>query len=164
MSVSEIISRVEHFVPELERTQVELTRVFDLKSVALRAADSASLKRLTQTEAALIDQLRRHLSTRQQILGAARQEGLPAESITQLIESTADSTHSKLKDRIRRAERNAERLRKECWIQWIVCNRAIGHCGEVLELISHKGRKAPTYSGGLMKDVATGGSLLDASI
>ena len=164
MSPIEIIRRVEEFVPELERTQAELTRIFSLKSETLRAADSLTLKRLTQSEAELTNQLRTHLLNRKQILESARQARLPSGSIAQLVEALAGSTSSTLRSRIRRAERSAERLRKECWIQWIVCNRAISHCGEVLELISHKGRKAPTYSGGATHEVTPGGSLLDASI
>lgn len=168
MSLANILNEVEQFVPELERTQVESARVYAAKLKALRTADTASLKKLTPIESAAAERLRAHLLRRQQILQSAKQAGLPSESIATLVAAVAKQSklprYVELLERIRRTEKNSDKLRQECWIQWIVCNRAISHTGEVLELITHAGQKAPTYGGGLMKEPTPGGTLLDASI
>lgn len=168
MSLANILNQIEQFVPELERTQVESARVYATKLKALRSADTTSLKKLTAVESAVCDRLRAHLLRRQQILQSAKQFGLPSNSIAALVTAVVKQSklprYAELLDRIRRNESNADKLRQECWIQWIVCNRAISHTGEVLELITHAGQKAPTYGGGLMKEPTPGGTLLDASI
>jgi hypothetical protein len=160
---AELCQRVKEFLQALEPTQDELIVFFGKKRTALRAAQQVELVRLVDSEAELAKQMQRHLGRRQQILQQARQSGLPSDSILTLVVAIGGDQREQLEQRIQRARTKSEKIRTESWIHWIVTQRALNHFSELLDLIAHCGRQAPTYSQGPSEET-TGGAILDASI
>lgn len=143
----------------LEATQAELLALFDRKRVALRKARANELLEIADAETALVGRLQAHVTERQRLLAEAG----GCETIGVLLTRLDEPEDSDLQNRLKTVRRNAENLRRESWVQWIVAQRAHRHYSDVLEIIAHRGGSSPTYS----KNRNTGnsaGALLDTSI
>jgi hypothetical protein len=66
-----------------------------------------------------------------------------------------------IKSRIMQSQSRTARLQHESWVHWIISHRCYNHFTQLLDLIAHGGRPAPTY--GDKVSAATGGALLDAA-
>ena len=158
------LDSVRQFVQALEAVQDDQAELFRRKRAALAQARSAELQALADPEAELIRRMQKLLSRRQEILHDAARDGSQASSITALVEALPgnDLETPDLRRRITRAKQRAEQFRRENLVHWIVAQRTHAHYTELIELIAHRGRRAPTYANGPARDPA-GGALLDAS-
>lgn len=160
---TEILDEVKRFLPALEETQRRLADHFEEKSAVLKTANPRDILRLADAEQILVARLQDRLAERAAILQRARERGLPAESLEQIVRSIAGDEFPPLNAQMNRARENAASLRQESWIHWIVAHRTCTHYGDLLEIISHNGKTAPTYEE--KPDVhSTGGAILDTSI
>jgi len=160
-----LLEEVRQFLPDLESTQREFSNLFLRKREALIAARSDELLRLADSETVLVKRLHSHLGRRQRILIEARSEGLPSDSIVNLVARIAGEEIKPLETRIERIRILSLRLRRESWIHWIISHRTYNHYSEILNLIAHCGEQAPTYSRDKNEEKkSTGGAILDTSI
>jgi len=160
---TQLLDEIQQFLQELEPTQDEFLTLFGQKRIAVTRADTDAMLRLADSEAKLTEQMRLHLDRRRRILQQANQKGLPSDSIQALVGELGDSSQEPLKQGIERSLAKSESIRRESWVHWIVAQRGLNHCTELLDLIAYCGAKAPTYSRGPDQQTS-GGAILDASI
>jgi hypothetical protein len=154
--------RVKKLLKTLEPLQEATLALFERKRAAVTLADPAEMLRLADVENDLSRKLQEALGARHEILQEARRSGLPSGSLLELVSSLEENDGPSVSTQIKTARRKAERIRRESWVQWVVSRRANTYYNELLELISHSGRKAPVY-GDRPGASAGGGTILDAS-
>lgn len=160
MSLSAELGR---FLTELEQAQGELRDLFAAKSLALQRIQGEELVRISEGELELGKRLQALLARRNRLLDAAGKQGIAATSLMTLTGAIGIEIREPLLQRIRLAEQRSAELRHESWIHWIISHRCYNHYTELLELIAHGGKKAPTYSQA-NQTTGAGGAVLDASI
>ncbi len=160
---SHLLQQIIQFLQELEPTQDDLLSLFGERRGAVTAARTADMLRLAQRESELTQQMQQHLDRRQQILTNAGQNGLPDDSLSDLVTVIGGNRQQFLNERIERSRGKSEAIRRESWIHWIITQRAFNHYTELLDLIAHRGKKSPTYS--RERDLeSNGGAIIDASV
>lgn len=163
-----LLPELARFVSTLENVQQELLALLAVKRKALDAFNSDELIGLSGQESALAARLQALVSRRAELLEQARQGGFAAATLSELAgaigkhvaDARVRAALEMLQTRIVRSQERTSQLQKECWVHWIISHRCYNHYTDLLEMIAHGGRLAPTYGDSLS---ATGGSLLDAA-
>ncbi|QDT90983.1 hypothetical protein [Gimesia algae] len=158
----QLLSQLSGILRDLEPVQNQLLELYQKKSQALRQIDVKLIDECGAVEAELTRDLQFVLLRRQQLLQAAAQQGLPADSLHALLLKLDVPEAEPLFQKIEAAQQRSKKLRHETWVQWIVSTRSYQHYSQVLELIAHAGQKVPTYSRG-QNESSTGGVIFDAS-
>jgi len=157
----QLLIEIRQFLAALESTQNDMLSLFERKRAALHKAIPSELMQLAEPEAELASRMQRLLQHRGRILEAARQAGLPDESVQVLVGRIGSGTGD-LTPRIQRAKYKSDELRRESWVQWVITHRACSHYGNLLDIIANCGEKRPTYSQD-QGHTTSGGAILDAS-
>lgn len=160
---AQLLDEIRQFLHGLERAQQELSTLYAEKRTALVQGRNDDLMRIAQTESTLADTLKSLLGRRGQILDQAKSSGVDANSILTLVGAVGGDDYVALEPRIEQLRRNADELRRETWIHWIIAHRAYSHYSELLELVAHSGKKSPTYDE-KSKESSSGGAIFDASV
>ncbi|HAH44775.1 hypothetical protein [Gimesia sp.] len=158
----QLLSQLSGILHDLEPIQNQLLELYQKKSQALRKINVKIIDECGVIEAELTRELQFVLLRRQQLLQSAGQQGLPADSLHDLLLKLDVPKSEPLFERIAAAQQRSKKLRHETWVQWIVSTRSYQHYTQVLELIAHAGQKVPTYSRG-QNESGTGGVIFDAS-
>lgn len=158
-----LLIQTQNFLNQLEATQNQLWMLYLERREAVRKAKTDEMLRIAELETQLTEEMKSHLAVRKQILEQAARNELPSASIEELVQEIGGEQKEQLMTRIGRSRDLAEKVRVESWIQWIVSQRSINHCKEMLDIIANQGEKSPTYN--TEKETSsTGGVILDASI
>ncbi len=156
-----LLSELNEFASTLIEAQETLLEIMHRKRIALTTSDTAALEVLQAPELQAARKLQVLVAWRARLLQSAKQTGGGFQTIWDLAMSLTGSPSAPVVALLDRARRLAADLRQESWVQWVITNRCCNYYGEVLELISHNGKKSPTY---LEPDSARrGGALIDAS-
>ena len=158
----ELIEDVVRFLRALEGTQEELAQVFARKQGLLTGIDPSALEEAARAEGEVNGRLRKLVGVRRELLERAGRQGLPSESLKDVVARLGGAAAEQLSPLIERVGRNSARLRTESWGQWILAQRAGQHDGQLIDLIANAGRRAATYSAGAER-AAGGGAILDAT-
>ncbi len=160
---SSLLIQIKKFLNQLESTQQRLWSLCIQRRKAIRTAQSDEILRLAEEEFQLTEELKSHLAMRQQILTQANAIHLPAGTIEELVQELGGDEKEQLNIRIERSKQLSEKIRTESWIHWIVAQRSINHCNEMMDIIANKGEASPTYHSE-NNSSSSGGVILDASI
>jgi hypothetical protein len=162
--MAELARDVEDLLLAVDENQAALSVAYRDKRAAIREANGAEIDRLTQIEESLIAELQVQLRRREQILQQARKLGLPAESLTRVVETFDEPLRERLLAQIEQTRRVTDSNRRESWILWIVCKQSLRFFSDVIDLIASGGRRNPVYLArpGAVAEMSTGGALLDA--
>lgn len=159
-----LLSDVRELLRTLEAAQHDLSTLQDRKRTALVQGHSDELLKIARDETTIGNRLRALLSRRGEILDDARKSGLHGvDSLLGLAASLQPEDREDLEPRIKAARKQAEQIRRETWVQWIIAHRAYSHYTSLLELIALSGGESPTYEAKPSKETA-GGAIFDASI
>lgn len=158
----QLLGQTVGILNDLEPIQKQLLNLYQEKSKALKLVDVALIEQLGTLEEQLTRELQFVLLRRQQLLQAAEKQGLPADSMQNLLSGLGVDKSNPIFQRIYDAQERSQALRHESWVQWIVSQRSYQHYSQILELIAHAGQKVPTYSRG-QNENNTGGAIFDAS-
>jgi FlgN protein len=157
-----LLNDVARLLADLEQTQQAMLALFQRKRAALKRPRPDDLLDVAREETLLCERLQRHLARRRELLCAAANAGLRCGSLGEVAHRIGGPEAHSLADRMERVRANAEILRRESWMQWVVTQRASRHFADLLELLVHHGERSPTYSR-KKNDNANAGALLDAS-
>jgi flagellar biosynthesis/type III secretory pathway chaperone len=139
--------------------QDELLALLAKKRELLVQSDTAGLDALGPEEQRLMQSLTACVQRRQELLGRAEQEGLPAASLQELSKALPRDEHQRLYPRVSQAKSNARLLRHQSLANWMVVQRTLIHLSQLLEIIATGGRLQPTYGEG--ETSTSSGSLVD---
>lgn len=163
MSQSEMLQQIDQFITELDQTQHELSHLFEQKKTALTNAETEQLLNLSQQEAVITERLKSLLAQRGSLLKSAKEQGTAAETLMQLARTLSGNRNSPMLQRMQQTQTQANRLRRESWVHWIVAQRTFQQYNELVNLIANHGKKSATYEE--KPDQQSSGSvILDTSI
>ncbi len=164
-----LLHEISQFLTLLAETQQNLLALFEIKRQALDSFQPQELMTLSAREEELGARLQSLVHERSGLLRKARDEGFTVTSLMELsgaIEKTVDDVRvlkaiELIRARIVQSQKRTVMLQHESWVHWIIAHRCYNHFTELVDLIAHGGRPAPTY--GDKPTSATGGALLDAA-
>lgn len=130
---------------ELFNVQSELLQLLQAKQQALARADLVQMVDLHPREAQLADRLAQCHRRRQELLSAARQDGLAMENLGDLASCAAPGNADKLGSRVKQIAARMRLLQHQSLANWVLAQRALLHVSQVLEIIATGGRMQPTY-------------------
>ncbi len=148
---------------ELSGIQEELLAVLSEKRERLARVDTSGMKELQPREQALCERLQACHARREELLAAAKREGLPADSMTSLAKSAGPTSTSPQREKLRKElATSASRMRllqTQSLTNWVVAQRSLLHVSQLLEIIATGGRLQPTY--GIGDGLHSRGGMLD---
>jgi hypothetical protein len=162
--MAELARDIEDLLVAIDESQAALGVTYRDKRAAIRQANGPEIGRLTKIEETLVTELQVLVRRREQILQQAQQRGLPANSLTAIVQTFDEPLRTRLLTQIEETRRVTDANRRESWILWIVCKQSLRFFSDVIELIANGGRRAPVYLArpGAVAEMSTGGALLDA--
>jgi hypothetical protein len=160
---------ISELLSELSSVQEELLAVLGEKRERLAAVDVSGMTELQDREQSLLDRLQACHTRREELLSAARAEGLPADSMTTLAQAASrqststSTTNQSQRDKLRKdLASSASRMRllqTQSLTNWVIAQRSLLHVSQLLEIIATGGRLQPTY--GVRESVHNRGGMVD---
>ncbi len=154
-------AELAQFLNDLSAVQDETLGVLIKKRELLVASDTEGLASVNRQEESLLERLQECLKRREDLLGRAAQEGLPATNLDTLSRALPRSDRNQLGERMQSARSKARLLQHHSLINWMLVQRTLLHLSQALEIIATGGRLQPTYGRG--GPMATSGSLVDGA-
>jgi flagellar biosynthesis/type III secretory pathway chaperone len=155
-------SELAQFLNDLSAVQDETLGVLVKKREFLVASDTEGLASVNRQEESLLERLQECLKRREELLGRAAQEGLPATNLDTLSRALPRSERTSLSERMQSARSKTRLLQHHSLVNWMLVQRTLLHLSQVLEIIATGGRLQPTY--GRRGPVETSGSLVDGAV
>jgi hypothetical protein len=152
-------TEIAQLLTELSAVQDELFDILGKKRGMLIQSDYQGLTSLIPLEEQLVGKMEACANRRKDILGRAKQEGLPSNSIKSLNNTVASPKQSELGEQISQVSNRSRLLHHESITNWVVIQRTLIHLSQMLEIIATGGKIQPTYGGG--DPVNSSGSLVD---
>lgn len=154
---------ITQLLAELGGTQQELLAVLAEKRARLAAVDISGMTELQAREQSLLERLKACHARREELLAAAKSEGLPGDSMTSLAKHAAPagkgSSGEKLRKELATSASRMRLLQTQSLTNWVVAQRSLLHVSQMLEIIATGGRLQPTY--GVGDGVHARGGLVD---
>ncbi len=152
-------SELAGFLTRLSAVQEKTLDVLVRKGRLLASADLAGLAALGREEEEIVAGLQECLDAREELLGRARHEGLPAKDIRTLSRAVAGGRTLQVKNQVRQAAHRSRLLQHHSLVNWVLVQKTLIHLSQLLEIIATGGKPKPTYH----KDASglAGGALMD---
>jgi len=158
----DIEGEISTLLDELSAVQSELLALLTEKRRALATANASRLAELVAEEERVLGRLNECQERRTALLAAARQAGLPSESVAKLAscaERGAPGNANKLGSRVKEAAARMRLLQHQSLANWVLAQRSLLHVSQLLEIIATGGRMQPTY--GSSESLHARGSLVN---
>ncbi|WP_425615690.1 flagellar export chaperone FlgN [Anatilimnocola sp. NA78] len=156
-------AEISGLLAELSGVQEELLAVLSEKRQRLAAVEIGNMTELQTREQALCDRLQACHTRREALLVAAKEQGLPGDSMTSLAKATGGNAKTTQGDKLRKdLASSASRMRllqAQSLTNWVVAQRSLLHVSQLLEIIATGGRLQPTY--GVGEGVHNRGGMVD---
>jgi flagellar biosynthesis/type III secretory pathway chaperone len=159
-SVSVGIEQIANLLNELSQVQSELLTFLRDKTASMTSRSPEELQAMQEREASLTERLQACHDQRAHLLNAARQQGLPSDSIGQLVEAFPGGNQQEMRQQVQDASGRMRLLQHHSLTNWVLAQRALIHVSQLLEIIATGGRLQPTY--GNSASVLARGSLLNS--
>ena len=160
---------ITQLLAELSGIQQELLEVLAEKRQRLASVDVAGMGELQTREQSLLERLQACHAQREALLAAAKNEGLPADSMTSLAKTAVSAGNTvpagntaggeKLRKELASSASRMRLLQTQSLTNWVVAQRSLLHVSQLLEIIATGGRLQPTY--GVGEGVHARGGLVD---
>jgi hypothetical protein len=149
-------NELARFMTDLLAVQDDTLHVLVRKRELLGASDGEGLAMLGVEEARIVDRLQECLRRREEMLGRAAREGLPADSIQSLTKALPKSRRGELPKQLRLSKAQSRLLQNHSLTNWVIAQKTLIHLSQVLEIIATGGRLKPTYERGEPATVGSG--------
>jgi flagellar biosynthesis/type III secretory pathway chaperone len=144
---------------DLSSVQEELLDVLTQKRDRMASNDLAGMEKLQPREEQLCQRLQDCHDRRAQLLDAASQKGVKADSLGKLAALISSQDQGKLSKQVKETSGKMRLLRHHSLTNWVLAQRTLLHLSQILEIIATGGRLQPTYGRG--KSVSSQGALVD---
>ncbi|MCA9236567.1 MAG: flagellar export chaperone FlgN [Planctomycetales bacterium] len=155
-------SDIASLLQRLAGAQTGLLALLAEKRQLIVQRDHQSLAALAPREQELAAELHACHEQRTALLARAGDEGLPAQTLTDLNGSLPHPARGRLDEPLAEARERSRLVRHECLAQWVAVQRSVLHLSQLLEIFATGGRSRPTYGNGEMS--AQSGSLMDQAV
>lgn len=144
---------------ELSEVQTALLSTLSEKRQLIAARDQAGLTAMAGREQELLQRLQGCQQRRQELLGRANAEGLPADSILSLSAALPAESRERMQASIDESKNRTKLLQHQSLTNWVLVQRSLLHLSQLIEIIATGGQMKPTYGKG--SDRLAGGALVD---
>ncbi len=141
-------AEIANLLTDLAQVQGELLDVLGKKREILASGEHAALAVTAHREQALIQRLNACHQQRQQLLGRAAADGLPADSIRSLASALPADSRQRMQSTIDQAAERGRFLQNQCLTNWVLVQRTLLHLSQMIEIIATGGQPMPTYGNG----------------
>ena len=162
MTTKQLLPEIEQFLASLESTQKKMLALCEEKTVLLRQGKMKEIVELSNREAILTREMQLLLTTRQRLIDIACSLGDPVVSIEEIVLQIDDDSAHRLLQRIQLSKERSHIIRRESWVHWIIAQKSCQHYSELIDIIAHCGKQAPSYAEGILED-RSGSPLLDTT-
>jgi O-succinylbenzoate synthase len=131
---------------ELSNVQTELLDVLAAKRESMASNDMEQMVELHPRAEALCDRLRSCHLRREQLLHAAKEQGLPAENLGSIASTLTTAQRGKVAKQMTTSSARMRLLQHQSLANWVLAQRTILHLSQLLEIIATGGQLQPTYS------------------
>jgi hypothetical protein len=138
-------AEISGLLDELSSVQADLLDVLAKKRDALATANVETLASLQPVEQELGSRLEHCQARRAELLAAARQEGLPGESVSKLAMRVGGGKRGRLGRQVKDSAARMRLLQHHSLANWVLAQRSLLHVSQLLEIIATGGRLQPTY-------------------
>jgi len=138
-------SELATFLQRLSAVQARSLDVLARKRQMLVEADAAGLEAVAVEERQLVADLQQCLDRREELLGRAREEGRPSDSIHALAQSLPRDSKRQLLDQVKQTALRWRLLQHHSLTNWVLIQKTLIHLSQLLEIIATGGRLQPTY-------------------
>lgn len=138
-------ARIGDLLSKLSTVQGDLLALLGEKRDSLAAGQYDRLDSFTAREAELVARLEQCHADREQLLGEARREGLPAGSVRSLTQALPAGERGALETSVEQARKQSRLLQHHSLTNWVVVQRTLIHLSQMIEIIATGGRMKPTY-------------------
>lgn len=152
-------ARIGELLTKLSTVQGDLLALLGEKRDSLAAGQYEQLEAFTTREAELVARLEQCHAEREQLLSEARNEGLPAGSVSSLTQALPASERGALETSVEQARKQSRLLQHHSLTNWVVVQRTLIHLSQMIEIIATGGRMKPTY--GSSAHANSSGALVD---
>ncbi|MCO6043772.1 flagellar protein FlgN [Aeoliella sp. ICT_H6.2] len=152
-------ARISQLLSNLSSVQGDLLALLGEKRESLAAGEYEKLDSFTNREAELVSRLEHCHTEREQLLGEARREGLPAGSVRSLAQALPATERSDLQTSVDQARKQSRLLQHHSLTNWVVVQRTLLHLSQMIEIIATGGRMKATY--GTSAHANSSGALVD---
>jgi chromosome segregation ATPase len=137
---------VASLLAELSDVQDELLAALDEKRKRLAERRTDNLADLEAREQELAGRLQACQARRQDLLTAARDAGLPSQSVRSLAAALPGERSPATRRQVDRAAARMRLVQQHCIANWVVAQQSLLHVSQLLEIIACGGQPRPTYS------------------
>jgi hypothetical protein len=139
-------SELAAMLGDLLGVQDSFLKLLGKKREMLIAYDTKGLEALAAEEGQLVEALQACVQRREALLGEARREGLPSESIRALSTALPAAEQQRLYPKVALAKSNSRLMQHHSLAHWVAVQRSLLHLSHMLEIIATGGRMKPTYT------------------
>jgi len=133
---------------ELSSVQDELFEVLEAKRDSMAERDVEGMASLQPREEQLYQRLDACHRRRTTLLEFAGDQGLPNESLGELVSGLPSGNRKQLSERVNDASARMRLLQHQSLTNWVLAQRSILHLSQLLEIIATGGQLQPTYGRG----------------
>ena len=152
-------AEVASLLEELSNVQAELLSVLQAKRQRMATVDVLGMEESQAREQALCVRLEECHRRRAELLATARQQGVPADSLSTLVQRGKRGESARIGERAKELSTQMRLLRHESVTNWVLAQRSLLHVAQLIEIIATGGRMQPTYGEG--ESVHSRGSLVN---
>ncbi|WP_459556068.1 flagellar export chaperone FlgN [Lacunimicrobium album] len=142
---AEFVRQIDLWQAETLTIQKELLALYVRKKADLTAAQFETMSGVISQEQGLLTRYAQQHQQREKILELLRRLDPQTASLTSWLKACPMVEASDVLARVQQVHAYNLQLRENCWSMWILANRSQQVYGEMVELITFAGKKAPTY-------------------
>ncbi len=159
----QFLRQITHWQEQTHQIQQDLLSMYEQKQAALVRRDFVLVESLLSQEQDLLQRYSQAHQQRETLLSYLMRLDPQVTILTSWLNSLPISeVITTIKQGLTQIATGNQRLQQRCWAMWIVANRNAQCFGEMVELITYAGKRAPTYDEVISSRVS-GSSFLDAS-
>ncbi len=130
---------------ELSTVQDDLLRVLRAKRECMAQRDAVGMTSLQASEAELGNRLQACHDRRTALLAAARDTGVPCDSLGKLVKQLPVGKRDTLGKQVKESALRSRLMQHESLTNWVIAQRTMLHLSQMIEIIATGGRLKPTY-------------------
>lgn len=158
----QFLRQIDLWQKETSLIQQDLLALYKSKKSDLTRGHFENMSSLLEREQSLLTRYAQQHQQRDKLLDLLRQLDRDVTTLTGWLKTILHDDAPRLLTALQKVQNDNLILRQACWAMWILANRSQHLYGEMIELITFAGKKAPTYDQDLSPRHSAS-SFLDAS-
>ncbi len=158
----QFLRQIDRWQKETSSIQKDLLALYETKKGDLARANFEGMSSLLEQEQDLLGRYAQQHQMRDKLLELLKKMQPDVTTLSGWLKTVPHESAPLVLSALQQIQKDNLTLRQNCWAMWIVANRNQHLYGEMIEMITFAGKKAPTYDQDLSSRHSSS-SFLDAS-